>query len=120
MSVIDKKSYVGYLVVGFLSLFGGIAIFALVIVPDRNPPTGVPRDVQVFFTEVFTSQNLVKNELGKFTPALVQLGVDAERCAKYACLLTLAPDGANYTFQLSKDKRTWVMQAKSPMPEEKK
>lgn len=120
MSVIDKKSYVGYLIIGFLSLFGGVAIFALIVVPDRNPQSGVPRDVQVFFTEVFTNQSLVKNETGKYTAALVHLGVDAERCAKFSCLLTLQPDATDYTFQLTKENKTWVMQSKSPMPQEKK
>jgi hypothetical protein len=120
VSVIDKKSYVGYLLVGFLSLFGGISIFALVIVPDRKPESGVPRDVQVLFTEVFSNQSLIRTEMGRYTPALNQLGVEEDRCKRFSCLLTISNDGLEYTFQLSKENKTWLINSKSPMPQEKK
>jgi hypothetical protein len=120
VSAIDKKSYVGYLLVGFLSLFGGISIFALVIVPDRKPESGVPRDVQVLFTEVFSNQSLIRSEMGRYTPALNQVGVDEDRCKRFSCLLTLSSDGLDYSFQLTKEQKTWLIDAKSPVPKEKK
>jgi hypothetical protein len=115
---LGEKSFWGYLAVGLLSLAGGICVFIFLVVPDRQPESGVPRDVQVFFTNVYMNQTLAKNETGRFTPALNQLEVEQDVCMRYQCLLTLSPDGQDYTFKLSKGGHTWSIHSRSPVPKE--
>ncbi len=113
-----SKIFTGYLVIGFASLVGGIFMFVFIVLPQSKPISGVPRDVQLLFTEVFSQQNIIRNEVGRYSPALVQLNVDQETCRRYSCLLTLNPTGLDYVFRLSKDGQTWAIGSKSPMPKE--
>lgn len=115
---VGEKSFWGYMTVGFISLFGGIAVFMFLVVPDREPANGVPRDVQIFFTNVYMDQNNIKNETGRYTPALIQLNVEQEYCRRFNCLMTVAADGQDYEFRLSKDGRTWAIHSRSPKPTE--
>ena len=52
---LSKPVFWGFMTVGFLSLLGGILMFAYVVPKDldANAP---PRDVGVLFTEVFLKQ----------------------------------------------------------------
>jgi hypothetical protein len=114
---LDRRVF-GFMAVGFLSLIGGIFIFAFIVVPQRQPQSGVPRDVQMVFTQVFVHQNLLRNETGRFSPALIQLGVGQEECRRYNCLLTLGGDAQDYEFRLSKGDQTWLIRSNSPVPEQ--
>lgn len=115
----DKdRNFVGFLVIGFASLVGGIFMFAFIVIPSVRPVSGVPRDVQLIFTRVFSQQNLVRRETGKYTPALITLGVDQEECRRYRCLLTLAPEANDYTLRLTQDEKSWEIRSSSPMPKE--
>lgn len=116
--VLGEKSFWGYLTVGLISLVGGIIVFIFLVIPDRQPESGVPRDVQVFFTNIYMNQLNAKNELGRYTPALSQLEVEQDTCMRYQCLLTLTPDGQDYTFRISKGGHTWAIHSKSPKPTE--
>lgn len=113
-----KKEYLGYFVIGVASLIGGIFMFVLIVIPSRRIESGVPRDVQVFFTEVFSQQNLFKNEKGRYAASQIELGVESESCKKFNCILRTEKDGQDYSFDLSKEGSTWRIQSKSPMPKE--
>lgn len=115
---LGEKSFWGYLAVGLFSLLGGIAVFIFLVIPDRKPESGVPRDVQVAFTNMYMNQMNAKNELGRYTPALIQLDVDQDTCMRYRCLLTLTPDGQDYTYKLSRGDQTWEIHSRSPVPKE--
>lgn len=112
------KTFFGYMAVGFLSLFVGIAIFMLFVIPDRRPESGVPRDVQVLFTNVYMNQLNIKRELGHYTPALIQIDVDQDTCRSFSCLLTVAPDGQDFEFRAAKGGQIWSIHSKSPVPKE--
>lgn len=115
----DKdRNFVGFFVIGFASLVGGIFMFVFIVLPNSKPISGVPRDVQMIFTNVFSQQNLLKNETGRFSAALVQVGIAQEDCRRYSCLLTLNPAGDDYVFRLSKEGQVWQIRSKSPVPSE--
>ena len=118
MKIPENKVHLGYLIVGFASLIGGICMFFFIVVPQLKPVTGVPRDVQMVFTELFSQQDLVKRETGRFTPALIRVGVDQEVCRRYACLLTLTPASDGYEFRMAKEGKTWRISHHSPVPKE--
>ena len=101
--------------VGFLSLLGGIAMFAYVVPKDMDPGA-VPRDVGVIFTEVFSNQLQIFHESKRYAAALSEVGIESERCNRYFCRLTVRADGGAYTFRLSKDGHTWAIQPNSPVP----
>ena len=109
----------GFLVIGFASLFGGLIMFTFIVLPRVRPESGVPRDMQMVFTRMFSNQNLVRRETGKFTPALVTVGVEQEQCRRFSCLLTLTPGQDDYVFQLTKDGQTWEIRSQSPVPKER-
>lgn len=111
----EKPSFWGFMAVGFIALAGGIVMFVKVV-PIGAPEGGVPRDVQMIFTQVYSAQNLIRSERGKYTPALIEIGVDQETCRRYSCLLQLTAEGANYDFRLAKDGQAWFIQAFSPVP----
>lgn len=113
-----ERRHLGYMVVAFLSLIGGIFIFAFIVIPQRRPETGVPRDVQHLFTNLYSDQLLVKNETGRFTPALITVNVPQDVCRRYDCLLTVAGDGLGYVFKLSKEGHRWEISQASPVPKE--
>lgn len=113
-----NKVAFGYLIVGVASLIGGILIFAFIVIPQLQPESGVPRDVQLVFTEVFSRQSLLWKEKGVYSPALTEVGVDEETCRKYICLLTLAPDAKDYVMKLTKNGSSWQIHSKSPVPQE--
>jgi len=115
---LGEKSFWGYLAIGLVSLFGGILVFIFLVIPDRQPESGVPRDVQVMFTTIYMNQLNAKNETGRYTPALTQLDVQQDECMRYECLLTLTPDAQDYTFKLSKGGHSWAIHSKSPKPTE--
>lgn len=115
----EKPVFWGFLAVGFISLLGGIVMF-FQVAREMKAEITVPTDVQVMFTTVFTTQNLLHNERGVYSPALSEMGVEAEMCRRYNCLLTLEEAGKNYKFRLEKDDRVWVTHAASPMPVEEK
>lgn len=118
MKIPESKIHFSYLIVGFASLIGGIAMFAFIVVPQLQPETGVPRDVQLIFTELFSQQSLVRRETGKFTPALIQVGVNQDVCRRYSCLLTLTEKSDGYEFRLGKDGKNWHITHHSPVPKE--
>lgn len=93
-------------------------MFIFIVVPSRNVEDGVPRDVQLIFTEAFSQQNMIRNEKGRYTAALLDLGLEKMGCERYSCLLTSAPDGNGYQFRLSKEGKTWVINNHSPVPVE--
>jgi hypothetical protein len=113
-----NKAVFGYLVVGVASLIGGIFIFAFIVIPQLQPDTGVPRDVQLIFTEVFSRQSLMFKERGVYTPAMIEVGLDQETCRKYTCMMTVDATGKDYVMKLSKDGMTWQIHSKSPVPKE--
>jgi len=113
------RNFVGFLVIGFASLVGGLIMFAFIVLPRVRPESGVPRDIQMIFTRMFSNQNLVRRETGKFTPALVTVGVELEQCRRFSCLLTLTPGQDDYVFQLTKDGQTWEIRSQSPVPKER-
>lgn len=115
----DKPVFFGFLGVGFLSLLGGIAMFAYVV-PREMKTAGPPRDVGLLFTNVFTQQIVAFNENKRYAAALSQVGVSHETCARYGCRLTVPPDGATYVFRLSSGGRTWTITPKTPVPQEEK
>jgi hypothetical protein len=108
----------GYLFVGIDSFIGVIFIFAFIVIPQLQPDTGVPRDVQLVFTEVFSRQSLVFKEKGAYTPAMIDVGLDQETCRKLACLMTVDATGKDYVMKLSRDGTTWQIHSKSPVPKE--
>lgn len=114
----QKKAFTGFFIIGVASFIGGILIFAMIVVPQLKPETGVPRDVQMVFTELFSRQSLIWKERGKYTPALIEVGVEQDQCSRYNCLLTLDPSGDDYLFRMSKDGQTWEIHSKSPVPKE--
>jgi len=115
----DKdRNFVGFLVIGFASLVGGIFMFAFIVLPRVRPESGVPRDIQMVFTRMFSNQNLVRRETGKFTPALNTVGIEQEECRKVSCLLTLAPGQDDYVFRLTKNGQSWEIKSQSPVPKE--
>jgi hypothetical protein len=113
-----NKVIFGYFVVGVLSLIGGIFIFVMIVVPQLQPVTGVPREVQMVFTEVFSRQNLIYNERGVYSPAMIEVGLDQETCRKYTCAMTVDASGKDYVMKLTKDGQTWQIHSKSPVPKE--
>lgn len=115
---LGSKAVFGYLVVGVASLIGGIFIFAFIVIPQLQPDTGVPRDVQLVFTEVFSQQSLIFKERGVYTPAMIEVGLDQETCRKYTCMMTVDATGKDYLMKLSKNGATWQIHSKSPVPKE--
>lgn len=113
-----NKAVFGYLVVGVASLIGGIFIFAFIVIPQLQPATGVPREVQMLFTEVFSRQSLFYKERGVYTPAMIEVGMDQETCRKYTCMMTVDSTGKDYVMRLTKGEKTWEMHSKSPVPKE--
>lgn len=113
----SKPVFYGFLAVGFLSLLGGIAMFAYVVPGDMSSTT-VPRDAAFVFTDVFSNQLAIYGQAKRYAAALVEVGVSSETCDRYACRLTVPADGSTYTFRLTKDGRTWAIQAGSPVPKE--
>ncbi len=112
---ISKPVFFGFLVVGFLAMLGGIAMFAFVVPKDMN--TGdVPRDVGVIFTNVFVKEMSFFTETNRYAASLGEIEIDRATCDKYNCRLTVQPDGQNYIFRLSKGGRTWAIEPKSPVP----
>jgi hypothetical protein len=109
----------GYLAVGFVSLFVGIIMFILVVQSREVPPGEASRDLVVLFANVFANQNLVKNELGRFSAALEPLGVDEKKCKQYQCLLRVDAQAAGYQFELQKGDQRWFINEKSPVPQKK-
>lgn len=115
----EKPVFWGFLAVGFIALAGGI-VMVFVVARDYKAEQGAPSDMGLVFTQVYSNQNLLKNERGKFTPALSELGVEQDKCRRYECLLTLAPDAMSYKFKMTKEGRTWYIESKSPVPKEEK
>lgn len=113
-----EKSFWGYIWVGVASLLAGIVMFFFVVKRDMEIDEKVPRDVQLYFTIVYVNQNNFKNSTGRFNPALNMLEVDQEVCRRFLCLLTLTPDGQDYTFKLTRGEHTWAINSKSPHPKE--
>ena len=111
----SKPVFYGFMAVGFLSLLGGIAMFAYVVPKDMDPGS-VPRDVGVIFTEVFTNQLQIFHDTKRYAAALSEVGIESERCNRYSCRLTVRPDGGTYIFRLTKDGRTWAIQPNTPVP----
>jgi hypothetical protein len=112
------KAVFGYIVVGIASLIGGIFIFSFIVVPQLQPETGVPRDVQMVFTEVFSRQSLLLKERGVYTPAMIEVGLDQDTCRKYECMMTVDATGKDYVMKLSKGGSSWQIHSKSPVPKE--
>lgn len=110
-----KPVFYGFLAVGFLSLLGGIAMF-IYVVPRDMDTGGVPRDMGMIFTEVFTQQLMLHNQNNRYAASLGEVNVDRETCDRYRCRLTTQPDGSTYIFRLSRDGRTWAIQPSSPVP----
>lgn len=87
------------------------------VVPPREPEN-IPRDVTLLFTQVFSQQNLIRNERGTFTPALNEVGVSQDQCRLYRCLLTVKEGGKDYEFRLTKEDRSWMIRSTSPKGQE--
>jgi hypothetical protein len=116
-SEFNKPVFFGLMGVGFLAMLGGIAMFVYVVPRDMDTG-GIPRDVGLLFTNVFSQQILLKNERNRYAAALTEVGVDRETCDRFQCRLTVQPDGKDYIFRLSKEGHTWAIVSKSPVPKE--
>ena len=115
---LKNRYHLGYFIVGVASLIGGIFIFAFIVIPSLESDTGVPREMQMIFTDVYSRQGLLFNERKKYSPAQIEVGIDQETCRQYSCLLTVDPDGRDYVFKLSKGDQTWAIHSRSPVPKE--
>ena len=115
----EKPVFWGFLGVGILSLLGGILMFVQIVREEKQERL-IPPDMQLLFTTVYSQQNILRNERGVYTPALIELGVNQETCRRYECLLTLKDGGQDYLFRMKRDDRTWVIQSRSPQPTEEK
>lgn len=115
----EKPVFWGFFAIGLIALAGGI-VMAVMVAGQMRAEKSVPVDVGMLFTQVFSAQNLLRSERSKYSAALIELGVDQDKCRAYSCLLTLDPTATNYKFQLSKEGRTWYIHAFSPVPIEVK
>lgn len=115
---LGEKSFWGYLAIGLIALAGGIFVFIFLVIPDRQLESNVPRQVQVMFTSMYMNQINAMNEAGRYSAALNVLEVEQDDCRQFSCLLTVSPDGQDYTYRLSRDGHTWAIHSRSPKPTE--
>ena len=116
-STYNKPVFWGLLGVGFVALTAGILMFAFVVPRDlATHSAGVPRDMALLFTNVFVRQKAFRDGNDRYSPALIELAVSAEACARYLCRLTVPADGKSFLFRLSSEGRTWAVTEKSPVP----
>jgi hypothetical protein len=116
---VNKPVFWGLLGVGFVALTAGILMFAFVVPRDlATHSAGVSREMALIFTNLFVRQKAFRDGNGRYSPALIELDVKPEICARYSCLLTVPPEGKSFLFRLSSEGRTWVISEKSPMPKE--
>ncbi|MGE3262511.1 MAG: hypothetical protein AB7K68_12090 [Bacteriovoracia bacterium] len=116
----EKPVVWGFFGVGLIALAGGIVMAVQVARDMRADKSDIPPEMGMVFIDVFSAQNLLRSERGKYSAALNELGVEQDKCRMYSCLLTLAPDALNYRFKMSTNGRTWFIQAQSPIPAEEK
>lgn len=120
-STYNKPVFWGLLGVGFVALTGGILMFVFVVPRDlATHSAGVPRDMALLFTKVFVRQKTFRDGNDRYSPALIELDVSPEDCARYACRLTVPADGKSFHFRLTSEGRTWGVSERSPVPKEMK
>ena len=116
----EKPVFWGFIGVGLVSLAGGILMAAQVAREMHAEKTDMPPEMSMMFIDVFSAQNILFNERGTYSASDIEVGVDQEKCRQYECLLTLAPDGKDYTFKMTKGGHSFHIRAKSPIPVEDK
>jgi hypothetical protein len=116
----EKPVVWGFFGVGVISLLGGIVMAMQVAREMRAEKPDIPPEMGMIFIDVFTGQNLLFSERGKYSAALNEVAVPQDKCREFSCLLTLEPDAMNYRFKMSVNGRTWHIQKQSPIPVEEK
>lgn len=114
----EKKTFWGYVAIGFIALAGGIIMFAITVPKWDAAPGLAPPDVNMLFSKVYSIQANLRSGGFPFSPDLESIGVDQETCARFGCTMRLVDAGKDYEMRLSKNGRTWRLTSKSMIPEE--
>ncbi|MCO5142808.1 MAG: hypothetical protein M9962_06940 [Oligoflexia bacterium] len=109
----DRRFW-GFTAVGFISLAGGIFIFAS-FVPNRHENLP-PRDVSLMMSSVFHRQNILFTETGRYSPEMSKLEVDKRLCERYSCLVQVPEKGNFYRFIVNVNGIRWFVSSKSLVP----
>lgn len=114
----NKKTFWGYIAIGFIAMIGGVVMFAITVPKWDKEEGAAPYDLVVVFSKVYSVQANLRSAGLPYSPSLENTGIEKETCEKFSCTLKLIDAGKDFEMRMTKGGRTWQLTSKSMIPEE--